>query len=110
MKKILTAVCAVLLSACSSTPEYKTIEVTADQFGDKWPLTVDKGTLHCEPPTRIVFTAPDGQKYGVNGSAANDYITILEITKEHTVDIGTTFKMDPSVLIEEGMKLCQSAK
>lgn len=109
MKKILTAVCAVLLSACSSTPEYKTVEVTADQFGDKWPLTVDKGTLHCEPPTRIVFTAPDGQKYGVNGSASNDYVTIIEITKD-TESMGQKFKMDPSILIDEGMKLCESAK
>ncbi|ENX28724.1 YebY family protein [Acinetobacter baumannii] len=107
MKKFIAAVAAAFISACSSTPEYQTVEVTADQFGDKWPLTVDKGTLHCEPPTRIVFTAPDGQKYGVNGSAANDYVTILEITKDHKIDIGTTFKMDPSILIEEGMKLCQ---
>lgn len=107
MKKFLTAICAALLSACSSTPEYKTVEVTAAQFGDKWPLTVDKGTLHCEAPTRIVFTAPDGQKYGVNGSAATDYVSILEITKD-TENGGVTFKMNASVLIDEGMKLCES--
>lgn len=108
MKKFIAAVSAALLSACSSTPEYKTQEVSADQFGDKWPLTVDKGTLHCEPPTRIVFTAPDGQKYGVNGSAANDYISILEITKD-TENMGYKFKMSPNILIDEGMKLCEKA-
>jgi hypothetical protein len=109
MKKFLTAICAAILSACSSSPEYKTVEVSAAQFGDKWPLTVNKGTLHCEPPTRIVFTAPDGQKYGVNGSASNDYISILEITKE-TENMGVNFKMDASILIEEGMKLCEKEK
>ncbi|HHP6940216.1 TPA: DUF2511 domain-containing protein [Acinetobacter baumannii] len=109
MKKFIAVVASAFISACSSTPEYQTVEVTADQFGDKWPLTVDKGTLHCEPPTRIVFTAPDGQKYGVNGSAANDYISILEITKD-TENMGVKFKMNSSILIEEGMKLCESAK
>lgn len=109
MKKFISALCAAFLSACSSTPEYKTVEVTADQFGDKWPLTVDKGSLHCEPPTRIVFTAPDGQKYGVNGTASLDYVTILEITKDQE-NLGHTFKKDVTNLIEEGMKLCESAK
>ena len=109
MKKFIAAVAAAFISACSSTPEYQTIEVTADQFGDNWPLNVDKGTLHCEAPTRIVFTAPDGQKYGVNGSASNDYITIMEITKD-TENGGVKFKMDTSILIDEGMKLCEKAK
>lgn len=109
MKKFLTAICAAILSACSSSPEYKTVEVSAAQFGDKWPLTVDKGTLHCEAPTRIVFTAPDGQKYGVNGTASLDYVTILEITKDQE-NLGYTFKMDVTNLIEEGMKLCEKAK
>lgn len=108
MKKFIAAVSAALLSACSSTPEYKAQEVSADQFGDKWPLTVDKGTLHCEPPTRIVFTAPDGQKYGVNGSAANDYISILEITKETEYN-GIKMKMSSANLIDIGMKLCEKA-
>jgi len=109
MKKFIGAVAADFISACSSTPEYQTVEVTADQFGDKWPLTVDKGTLHCEPPTRIVFTAPDGQKYGVNGSASNDYVTIIEITKD-TENMGYKFKMSPNILIDEGMKLCEPSK
>lgn len=109
MKKFIAAVAAAFISACSSTPEYQTIEVTADQFGDKWPLTVDKGTLHCEQPTRIIFTAPDGQKYGVNGSAQNDYVTIMEITKDTEI-MGQKIKMNPSVLIEEGMQLCENAK
>ena len=109
MKKFIAAVAAAFISACSSTPEYQTVEVTADQFGDKWPLTVENGTLHCEAPPRIVFTTPDGPKYGVNGSAANDYISILEITKD-TENMGVKFKMSPNILIDEGMKLCVSAK
>lgn len=109
MKNFITALSVALLSACSKAPEYKTIEITSEQFGDKWPLTLNKGTLHCEPATRIVFTAPDGQKYGVNGSAAQDYISILEITKD-TENLGYKFKMNSEILIEEGMKLCQKAE
>ena len=106
MKKFMSALCAAFLSACSSTPEYKTVEVTADQFGDKWPLTVDKGTLHCEPPTRIFFTTAEGHKYGVNGTAAIDAPSILQIVKDKDVG-GVNIKMDATLLIEEGMKLCQ---
>lgn len=106
MKKFIAAVAAAFISACSSTPEYQTVEVTADQFGDKWPLTVDKGTLHCEAPTRIFFTTSEGYKYGVNGTASQDAPSILQITKDKDVG-GVKIKMNPHLLIEEGMKLCQ---
>ncbi|MFX7021305.1 DUF2511 domain-containing protein, partial [Acinetobacter baumannii] len=82
MKKIISLITLISLTACTSEPELKKQEVSADQYKDKWPLVVNKGTLTCEPPSRIVFTDPDGNKYGVNGSAQNDYRTIFDITKE----------------------------
>src|SRR6266513_1723997 len=44
-------------------------ELSRTQIGRDWPLTVDHGTLRCEAPQSVVFTAPDGSDYGVNGSA-----------------------------------------
>lgn len=103
MKKIMTIIATLLLIACGSEP--KTLAISAAQYGDKWPLTVDKGTLSCEPPTHIIFTTAEGKKFGVNGSASNDNLSILEIAKE-TENLGVKFKMDTSFLIDEGMKLC----
>lgn len=105
MKNITIIIAALLLSACGSEP--KTLAITSAQYGDKWPLTVEKGTLSCEPPTRIIFTTEDGKKFGVNGTAANDHTSILEIAKE-TENLGVKFKMDASFLIDEGMKLCNT--
>lgn len=103
MKKFTITIAALLLTACGSEP--KTLQISAAQYGDKWPLTVDKGTLSCEQPDRIVFTTSEGQRFGINGSASNDQLSILEITKE-TENLGVKFKMDTSFLIDEGMKLC----
>ncbi|MCG5264097.1 YebY family protein [Acinetobacter pittii] len=105
MKKIISLLTLTFLAACTSEPELKKQEVSADQYKDKWPLVVNKGTLTCEPPSRIVFTDPEGNKYGVNGSAQNDYPSIHEITKD-TENLGVKFKMNVSFLIEEGTKLC----
>ncbi|MFY0112125.1 DUF2511 domain-containing protein [Acinetobacter baumannii] len=105
MKKIISLLTLFFLTACSNEPNLKKQEVTADQYKDKWPLIVTKGTLTCEPPSRIVFLDPKGNKYGVNGSAQDDYPSIHEITKD-TENLGVKFKMNVSFLIEEGTKLC----
>ena len=104
MKKILIMLSVLFVSACSSTPN--TTEISAEQFGDQWPLTVPKGTLSCEAPTHIIFTTQEGQKYGVNGTASIDYPSILKITKD-AENLGVKFKMSTNLLIEEGMKLCE---
>lgn len=103
MKNITLIIAALLLSACGSEP--KTLAITSAQYGDKWPLTVEKGTLSCEPLDRIIFTTSEGQRFGVNGSASSNQLSILEIAKE-TENLGVKFKMDTSFLIDEGMKLC----
>lgn len=105
MKKIISLLMFIFLTACSSGPELKKKEVSADQYKDRWPLLVKKGTLTCEPPQRIVFTDSEGNKFGVNGSAQNDYRTIFDITKD-TESLGVKFKMNITPLIEEGSKLC----
>lgn len=56
------------------------VPVSKEQFGDQWPFIIDSGQLAC---TRIrsdgtygfdgcvVFLAPDGTRFGVNGLARN---------------------------------------
>jgi hypothetical protein len=45
--------------------------VSRFEYGDAWPLTVESGVLRCEGRA-VVFRAPDGTDYAVNGVAMGD--------------------------------------
>ena len=76
-------------------------------FSGTWPFTVDSGTLRCELPTAIVFTA-DGSDYAVNGTAMDaGYADIRPIWKKnHDPTLG-----GPRVSISDvnaaGQRLCE---
>lgn len=55
---------ALFLIACG---EPTSIEVTATEFGDKWPLSVSKATLRCVDRVRTLEV--DGMAYALNGKA-----------------------------------------
>ena len=42
--------------------------ISASDYGDRWPLTVEDGILRCEGARAVVFIA-GGRAYGVNGTA-----------------------------------------
>lgn len=44
------------------------VEVHADEYGRRWPLTVDHGILRCDDKA-VTFEAPDGIVYALNGPA-----------------------------------------
>jgi hypothetical protein len=82
--------------------------VSASQLGNKWPLTVDEGTLDCEPVDSsgaVTFEA-EGKVYGVNGTALSlDYPSIRPIWKKDPDVSGTRINIGP--LINRGLKLCR---
>jgi hypothetical protein len=43
--------------------------VAADDYGDRWPLTVPGGTIRYEPAGRAIFRDLDGNEYQLNGMA-----------------------------------------
>ncbi len=53
-------------------------DVTAQQFGDKWPLTVQHAIIGCRPvnppdtSTVDLFVNDGGTLYGLNGTALSD--------------------------------------
>ncbi|WP_417811042.1 DUF2511 domain-containing protein [Thalassospira alkalitolerans] len=53
-----------LLSACGAAGT----EVSSDQFGKRWPFTVQKGIVDCKPPQSAIFIT-NGKSYQLNGSA-----------------------------------------
>jgi len=64
---ILMAHCLAVV-ACQST-EANSQTISRSDFGEEWPLTVDRGVLSCEGAGSVYFTADDGSRYAVNGTA-----------------------------------------
>lgn len=83
--------------------------VSSDEFGSKWPLTVDSGDLRCEGSQgfgSVVFTDPDGNEYGVNGVAVGQgYPPIDPIWKDDPELAGLKISIGP--LIDRGLSLCK---
>lgn len=80
------------------------IEVSAVDFGDDWPLTVDHGLLRCEGVGAVTFTAPDGTVYAVNGLAKSS--TNHPAIDPIWADSGGGLKKNIGVLIEFGLRRC----
>lgn len=80
--------------------------VSSTTFQGEWMLTVDSGELLCETPNTVIFIAPDGTKYAVNGIAkSRGYADIQPIWKDNPQIPGT--KINIGSLIDEGLKLCK---
>jgi hypothetical protein len=82
-------------------------KVSRADMGKKWPLTLDKGRLLCIGSRRsgaLVFVAPDGKNYALNGTAKAqlDHADIDTIW----ADAGGGLKKDLGPLINRGLKLC----
>ncbi|GAB3783882.1 hypothetical protein GCM10027601_17000 [Nocardioides ungokensis] len=80
-------------------------------MGKKWPLTVDSGTLSCDGSNgvgAVVFTASDGTKYALNGTAksSGNYADIRPIWADDKA-LGYGLKKDISPLIDKGLTLCE---
>jgi len=105
---------AVITAGCAESPSSAnddTLEVSQAEFGKDWPLTVDRGVLSCDG-SGVIFTTPDGDEYGVNGTAKGlGHPAIDPIWKEdHSYDLpgdGPPLRVDISPLIDRGLELCQ---
>lgn len=97
--------------------------VSRSMFRNKWPLTIDKGTLKCLDYGGVVFITEDGRIYGVNGTAktygktagysdiediwADDLVTKKSLMEAGVPEEHASSKMDIGLLLEEGLKLCE---
>lgn len=106
MKISLWIVLVALVAACSASPSANEREVKAEDYGDRWPLTVEHGTLRCEPVERVVFTDPDGKDWAVNGAASSHGYDEIEPIWADNPEIDGTKKII-SPLIEDGLSLCE---
>ena len=89
------------------TPSPQKVAVSAQELGDRWPLTVPTGHIYkrgaSQGRSMVVFVAPDGAEYGLNGTALSaGYRNIHEITKYEIVSYGRRYE-DVSDLISIGL-------
>lgn len=76
-----------------------------DQYGDRWPLTVDSGEVRCVNGTHIIFVT-DRWTFGVNGIArgSGKYTAIESIWRKDPNIEGA--RMDMTPIISKGLSLC----
>ncbi|MBV2164278.1 MAG: YebY family protein [Comamonas sp.] len=65
IKTVWITTLALLVCACGGSPS--SVEITAAELGDKWPLKSDKATLRCTDGARLLEI--DGMAYALNGKA-----------------------------------------
>lgn len=98
------AFAALMLCACGASGT----KVTSAEYGDRWPFTIDEGTLRCDAESRrsrrLFVTLDDGTgiMYALNGSARSfgypDHKSILKPGKTGA---------DLRPFIERGLTLCE---
>ena len=79
-------------------------------FGEKWPLTVSEGVLHCgntlEGFQSVTFETLDGAFYAVNGTSRRDgFRNLKDIWRLHP-RFPDGLWMNISPLLDLGLELC----
>lgn len=104
------------------------ITISLTDLGEKWPFTVEQGSLSCRNGNSIVFSA-NGNTYAVNGAASQSgFKDIGPIWRQNPSDIefrkeiaksegktlkeineimGPMSKVDIAEIISMGLKLCK---
>jgi hypothetical protein len=107
----LIAILALGMVGCAEeTPATgNTVEVTRAEYGEEWPLTVDRGIVGCEADA-VTFTAPDGEVYGVNGHAlarGSQEIDPIWRAAPDQFDPDFTLRVSIGPLLDRGLELCE---
>lgn len=78
--------------------------ITSEEFGDKWPFTVDEGRIECREAGALVFVHGDFE-YQLNGIATQQGYTSINSIWRWNPDIpGTRISITP--IIQRAQSLC----
>ena len=94
----------------TSTTSKEPGEISASEYGKKWPLTVDSGVVRCEgsgAAGEVIFTAPDGTEYAVNGTAQANYPPIDPIWRYDPELKKYEIKVSMGPVLDTGLALCE---
>lgn len=104
MRWVVGLLAAVFLGACTVANGASEKAVTQADYEERWPLTVDSGTLRCEADA-VTFTT-GGVTYAINGLARgrNLWPDIDLVQRANPELPGTRMSVGP--LIDDGLELC----
>lgn len=91
------AFASITLASCGGTPPGV---VKANDYGEKWPLTVQEAKIGCETPF-IAYVEANGVRYALNGNAIRAGLQKPDDIKK---DPSTMFVAD---FTEKAMQLCK---
>ncbi len=93
----------LVFAALVSSPSREVI--TKAEYGDRWPLTVDRGTVECVGAGAVLFHTA-GETFAVNGLALSttDHADIREIWIDSPAY--PSLKINLSPVIDRGLALC----
>ena len=111
----------LMISGCEPNTG-RTQTIYREKMGEAWPLTIEKGYLHCDCADRrgfplfqcakgaiIVHDPLEGITYSVNGVHAPQFITAADIEQIRRPDPeDPSVKIDLGPLIARGLELCPS--
>lgn len=109
---LLMGLCWVTFSDKPATPTGGEMSISKSIIGDKWPLTVDSGTVSCSYTSSggkvVTFTA-NGTRYGVNGTALSQGLPKIDPIWINTT--GDEAKIAPKKnigpILDLGLTLCK---
>lgn len=107
---VIAAIAGFLLWWALRAPSSVTVQesdaayLTRVEFGEAWPLTVDRVQVFCTGNGGIVV-ADGAQRYALNGAAQSQAPAINPIWKDNPEIPGTKINIAP--LIERGQTLCR---
>jgi hypothetical protein len=80
--------------------------ITRAELGDKWPFTVDKGSVMCLEGRYVVFIA-DGKTYALNGTAVSSgrFQDIAPIRRPDPLD--SRYPVSTQPILDVGLPLCK---
>ena len=120
MKRVLFLLFFVLIISGCEPNTGGTRTIYRDDMGEEWPLTVERGYLHCQCVDRrgfpfsqcvkgaITLHDPlEGVTYSVNGVHAPKFVRAADLEPIRRTDpLEPSVKIDLGPLIERGLALC----
>jgi hypothetical protein len=112
-RSVLLVIMLVSVSSCGGTAKRALLEgsnskeVSREDYGEKWPLTVKSGVLACSG-SAVTFKA-NGVIYALNGTALTQkkWVNIAQIQADDpSSPPGIKWKKSVDPLIKDGLKLC----
>jgi hypothetical protein len=117
MKRALALALMLMVAACDGGSSG--LRVTASEYGEDWPYTVDSGTLECDRDA-ATFTDPSGTKWALNGVAMSrgvksmddsiwlaDEETMAQLREAFPDETPATIRMSEGDLLTRALALCE---